>query len=111
MLRLSIPIFAQPATATAPNVEFHLETDARQIFLVGTNNGLGHEAIRDFDLTTSDGRELKPASGSPYILAGATRRWNITAQGPLPMPSETLQLTGHSDAGAIKEQVRVVSTH
>lgn len=112
VLRLSIPIFAQPAIATAPKVQFHLETEAGQIYLVGTNNGLGHEAIREFDLATSDGRKLKPVAGSsPYILAGATRRWSITAQGPLPMPSETLQMTGHSDAGAIEEQVRVVSSH
>ncbi len=111
VLRLSIPIFAQPTIATVPKVQYHLESDGGQIYLVGTNNGLGHEAVREFDLTTSDGRKLKPTPGSsPYILAGATRRWTITAQGPLPMPSETLQLTGHSDAGAIEEQVRVVST-
>jgi fimbrial chaperone protein len=112
VLRLSIPIFAQPATTASPKVQFHLETDTGRIFLVGTNNGLGHEAVRDFDLVTSDGRKLKPAAGSsPYILAGATRRWTITAQGPLPTPSDTLQMTGHSDAGAIEEQVRVVSAH
>jgi fimbrial chaperone protein len=111
VLRLSIPIFAQPTTVAAPHVQFHLETNDGQIYLVGINNGLGHEAIREFDLTTSDGRKLKPAAGSsPYILAGATRRWTITAQGPLPTPSETLQMTGHSDAGAIEEQVRVAST-
>jgi len=111
VLRLSIPIFAQPTTVAVPHMQYHVETSAGQIYLVGTNDGLRHEALRDFELTTSDGRKLKPASGSsPYILAGATRRWTITAQGPLPMPSETLHLTGHADAGAIEEQVRVVST-
>jgi fimbrial chaperone protein len=112
VLRLSIPIFAEPATPAAPDVQFHLENEAGQVYLVGANRGLGHEAVREFDLTTGDGRKLKPASGSsPYILAGATRRWTITAQGPLPTPSDTLQLTGHSDAGAIEEQVRFVSSH
>jgi fimbrial chaperone protein len=110
VLRLSIPIFAQPATRAAPHVLFHLELDAGQIFLVGTNDGLRHEVIRDIELSTSDGRKLKQATGvSPYILAGATRRWNIVTQGPLPVPGDTLQLTGHSDGGAIEQQVHVVA--
>jgi fimbrial chaperone protein len=108
VLRLSIPIFAEPVTRAVPHLQFHLEQEAGQIFLVGINDGLRHEVIRDMVLTTSDGRKLKPeSSASPYILAGATRRWHIVVQGPLPLPSETLRLTAHADAGAIEEQVRV----
>ena len=67
-------------------------------------------AIRDIVLSTSDGRKLKAGpSTSPYILSGATRRWPIAAQGPLPLPKETLRLTAHSDAGAIDEQVSLVA--
>ena len=111
VLRLSIPVFAEPQTRAVPQVQFHIELNGGQIVLVGTNEGLRHEVIRDLELSTSDGRKLKPApNSSPYILAGSTRRWNIPAQGPLPMPSDTFQLTGHSDNGAIEEQVRVVST-
>jgi fimbrial chaperone protein len=111
VLRLSIPIFAEPSKRAVPNLQFHIETNAGQIFLVGNNNGLRHDVVRDIELSTSDGRKLKPVSGSsPYILAGATRRWNIAAQGPVPLPSDALTLTGHSDTGAIEQQVRVVST-
>jgi fimbrial chaperone protein len=110
VFRLSIPIFAQPKTRALAHVQFHIERNADQLFLVGINDGLRHEAIRDIVLTTSDGRKLKPApSALPYLLAGATRRWAIAAQGPLPLPSETLRLTAHSDAGAIEQQVSVVS--
>ena len=110
VLRLSIPIFAQPATRAIPHVQFHTEIDAGKLFLVGINDGLSHEVIHDIVLSTSDGRKLKEeTSVSPYILAGATRRWPIAAQGPLPLPSETLQLTAHSDAGAIEQQVRFVA--
>ena len=110
VLRLSIPIFAEPMKRTVPNVQFHVEVKAGQIYLVAVNNGLRHDVVRDIELSTSDGRKLKPVPGtSPYILAGASRRWNIAAQGPLPLPSETLTLTGHSDSGAIEQQVRVVS--
>jgi fimbrial chaperone protein len=109
VLRLSIPIFAQPAIRSFADVQFHLERNAGQIYLVGFNAGNLHEAIRDIVLTTSDGRKLKAESNtSPYILAGVTQRWPIAAQGSLPLPSETLTLTAHADAGAIEQQVRFV---
>jgi|CZKZ01.1.fsa_nt_gi fimbrial chaperone protein len=111
VLRLSIPIFAEPATRAVPQVQFHVVRDGGQMVLVANNDGLRHQVIRDIELSTSDGHKLKAVPGvSPYILAGATRHWNIAVEGPLPLPSETLQLTGHSDAGAIEEQVRVIST-
>lgn len=110
VLRLSIPIFAQPATRALPQVKFHIELKDGQMALIGSNGGLRHEAIRDIELSTSDGRKMKTVSGSsPYILAGAARRWAIAAQGALPLPGETLQLAAHADAGSIKEQVSVVS--
>ncbi len=110
VLRLSIPIFVKPPVRVFPDVQFHLERNAEQIYLVAVNAGLVHEVIRNIDVTTSDGRKLKPtnSSASPYVLAGATRRWQIAAQDSLPLTSETLQLTAHSDAGAIDQQVRFV---
>ena len=112
VLRLSIPIFAEPATRAFPQLQFHLEVDGGQMVLVGSNDGLRHEAVRDIEIVTSDGRKLKAApSSSPYILAGATRRWNISLEGPLPAPGDPMELIGHSDAGAVKEQIRVVAAH
>jgi fimbrial chaperone protein len=109
VLRLSIPIFAKPETRAFADLQFHLERNAGQIELVALNPGSIHDAIRNIELTTSDGRKLKPNSSlSPYVLSGATRRWPIAAQDSLPLTSETLQLTAHSDAGAIDQQVRFV---
>ena len=110
VLRLSIPIFAQPLTRVFPDVQFHMETQGGQLFLVGTNYGSHHEAIRDIEVLTSGGAKLKADAGaSPYVLAGATRRWHIAMPDPMPLPSDTLRLTAHADAGAIEEQVRVVA--
>jgi fimbrial chaperone protein len=110
VLRLSVPIFVQPATRAVPHLQFHLETDDGKLYLVGTNDGLRHEVIRGIELSAADGRKLKEeVSTSPYILAGATRRWPIAAQGTLPLPGETLLLIAHSDAGAINQQVGLVS--
>jgi fimbrial chaperone protein len=109
VLRMSIPIFAQPAIRSFADVQFHLERNAGQIYLVGFNAGNLHESIRDISITTSDGRKLKEDSNtSPYILAGATRRWHIAAQDSMPLSNETMQLTAHANAGAIEEQVRFV---
>jgi fimbrial chaperone protein len=110
VLRMSIPIFAQPMARAVPHVQFHLEFDAGQLYLVGINDGLHHEAIRNIELSTSDGRTLKAdSSSSPYILAGVSRRWHIVVDGPLPLSSESLRLTAHADAGAIEQQVSVVA--
>src|SRR6266567_3671581 len=98
VLRLSIPIFALPTARAASIVRYHLELKDKQMYLVGFNDGRRHDAIRDIVLSTSDGRKLKTGPGaSPYVLSGATRRWPIAAQGPLPLPGETLRLTAHSD--------------
>jgi fimbrial chaperone protein len=110
VLRMSIPIFAQPATRAVPHVYFHIERDAGTMFLVALNDGGRHEAIREIVLWTSDGHQLKTeSSSSPYVLAGVTRRWPIDAQGSLPVLDETLRLTAHADSGAIEQQVQVVN--
>ena len=110
VLRMSIPIFAEPPTRAVPHVQFHLQVDSGKLVLVAMNDGLSHEVIRDVVLTTSDGRKLKGESdASPYILAGVTRRWTVAAKGPLPLRGETLQLTAHTDAGVIEQQVGFVT--
>lgn len=109
VLRLSIPIFAQPTSRVNPEVKFHLEAKDGDLYLVGVNNGRRHLALREIELSTSDGRQLKAAGGaSPYVLSGVTRHWKIDAEGSsLPLPSQLLQLKAQSDAGAIEQQVSV----
>ena len=109
VFRLSIPVFSKPAVRAAPRLEFHLERDAGQVYLVGKNDGQCHDAIRDIALLTDDGKKLTPESASPYLLAGATRRWRIVFPNSTSLPNDTLRFTAHADSGAIDEQVRVVS--
>jgi len=110
VLRMSIPIFAQPRTRATADVQFRVEVKDGKSYLVGVNDGLRHEAIRGIELKTSDGRTLKVESGvSPYILAGTTRHWKIDAPDAAPLPNNTLQLTAQTDAGSIAQQVQVVS--
>jgi fimbrial chaperone protein len=110
VLRMSIPIFAQPRTRAASDVQFHVETKDGNTYLVGVNDGLRHESIRGIELKTSDGRELTAGVGaSPYILAGSTRHWKIDASDSVTAPNDSFRLTAHSDAGSIEEQVHHVS--
>ena len=109
VLRTSIPIFAQPKSRANSDLQFHVETKDGNTYLVGVNDGLRHESIRGIELKTSDGRELRAANGeSPYILAGSTRHWKIDSPDAVSVSNNTFQLTAHSDAGAIEEQVQGV---
>jgi fimbrial chaperone protein len=107
-LRLSIPIFAEPKTRAVSHLLFHVERDAGQAYLVALNDGGRHETIRDIALTTGEGAVLKTDDKtSPYVLAGATRRWRIVAADRLPAPGGTLRLTARADAGTVDQPVPV----
>lgn len=108
VLRMSIPIFAQPRTRAAADVDFHVEVKDGETYLVGVNDGLSHESIRGIELKTSDGRTLKADSVSPYILAGTTRHWKVDTADAAPKPNDVFHLTAISDAGAVEQQVKVV---
>ncbi len=41
-LRLSIPVFAEPSGRALPHVQYHVRTDAGQVYLIGTNDGDRH---------------------------------------------------------------------
>lgn len=110
VLRISIPVFAAPATKAVPQDEFHLEREAEKLFLVGVNTGKSHDTVHDIVLTASDGRKFTlKTKVSPYLLAGATRRWELDAQGHAPQPGETLKLTAHGIASAIDVQLGVIA--
>jgi len=111
VLRLSIPVFAAPATKAVAQDQFHLEREGEGLFLVGVNTGQSHDTLHDIVVTASDGRKFSLKTRvSPYLLTGATRRWELDAQGHAPQPGESLKLTAHGIAGAIDVQVGVTAT-
>jgi fimbrial chaperone protein len=57
-LRLSIPVFAEPATHAAPHLQWTLRAEGREAVLVAVNDGSRHETVRDIALGTGDGRAL-----------------------------------------------------
>lgn len=107
-LRLSIPIFAEPDTAVAPQLRWRVEHGARQSFLVAENAGTLHEKVTGIALAGANGRAYSVERNvSPYVLPGATRRWRIL--GAEPPASGTLSLTGQSNAARLAVQVPIVA--
>jgi fimbrial chaperone protein len=108
-LRLSIPIFAEPPVRVAPAVRWGIEIDGRQAYLVATNTGTRHLVVRDIAIRPATGAPLTvEANASPYILAGATRRWRLSTPAALPTPGTALHLTAQTDNGTVSESVTVV---
>ena len=123
VVRLSLPVFAEPAAKARPAIAFHLERspnpklDPQQdnLVLVGVNTGAIHDVLRKIELTTRDGMKLHTAKGaSPYILANSTQRWPIDLTGmtgPLPQPGDSLLLTAQGINTPIHEQVSLAMAH
>ena len=123
VVRLSLPVFAEPAAKARPAIAFHLERspnpklDPKQdeLVLVGVNTGAIHDVLRKIELTTRDGMKLHTAKGaSPYILANSTQRWPIDLTGmtgPLPQPGDSILLTAQGINTPIHEQVSLAMAH
>lgn len=109
-LRVSMPLFALPATRIAPQLSYHVEQRGGGSFLVAVNRGSRHETIRDIRLTTSDGRMFKTAeTASPYVLAGATRSWPIVEPGMATAAAASVQLSARGDLGPIQIAVPIAA--
>lgn len=106
-LRLSIPIFAAPATRIAPGLQWRLTRAPGGLQLTATNSGTRHQAVRNVALATPDGRALKPGGNtSPYVLAGGMRQWTFAVPGALPA---SLRLTATTQDGPLDQGVTLDS--
>ncbi len=109
-LRFSIPVFAQPDTRSAPDVQWRIVREHGDIFLVGNNIGTRHETVRNLVLTEARGGMLETDGNvSPHILAGAERRWRISSAERLPAAGSQVQLTADTDGGSINQSIAFAS--
>ncbi len=109
VLRLSIPIFAEPMVQANPHGLFHVEQSGDKLTLVGVNDGNRHDALHKIELKTADGILLQPMHGSsPYLLAGSTQRWQLEGA-KIAAGTKALSLSADGINGKIHEQVSVVA--
>lgn len=104
LVRLSIPVFAEPQGRIAPQVRWRVVRNGARWWLTATNTGSQHMSIRTIRLETPDRQPLQLEINSPpHILSGATRRWAIMSNGL--SANEVLRLTGTADEGVIDQTI------
>lgn len=108
VLRMSIPVFAEPAARVSPDLQWGVDMDANHLRLVAVNSGGRHEVVRNLALRTADGSSLKVENGAfGYVLAGATRRWDVAQPAAALVAGTVLKLSAQTDHGPIDLDVPV----
>ena len=109
VLRLSIPVFAEPMVRANPHDTFRLERRGEMLTLMGTNDGNRHDALHKLELHAPGGLTLQPERGaSPYLLQGSSQHWRMTG-GKLPDSVTQVELSATGVNGTIRETVPVVT--
>lgn len=102
LLRLSIPVFAEPQSRVAPHLQWRVANEGGQYWLVVSNDGTKHLTLSNLQVFGPDGRPLQLKMGAPpHILAGATRRWQIETDRSLPGSSIRVM----ANRGTVNEQI------
>lgn len=90
-LRVSLPIFVEPAAKTAPILHWSAKLLAPgKLLLSATNTGTAHVQIRSLELALPGPRKPVPHKSGNYILPGSTANWGFKFAFPL---AEGAQLT------------------
>jgi fimbrial chaperone protein len=105
LIRLSIPVFAQPEAKVAPLVHWRIINEAGQAWLSAVNQGNRHLTVHDMKIQDEAGNVLQlDIRSPPHILAGASRRWRIVTNAPLAR-DKAVRLTAGADLGTIDERI------
>ncbi|MGA9853153.1 MAG: fimbria/pilus periplasmic chaperone [Gammaproteobacteria bacterium] len=105
LLRIGIPVFVEPATATAPDLHWSLRrVSATELSVEALNDGSAHAHIGELTLTKgSNGKALAEQSGG-YVLPGARHTWNFKLAKPL-TAGTSLIITAETDRGTLHAQL------
>ena len=107
-LRLSLPLFLEPAGRAAPSVDWRITSDGRSASLRATNKGNSRTRLLTPELVAGLRRMGVVANGNPYILPRIERSWRI-AGSPAPQAGTVVHLTGLSDSGRFEASVPVTA--
>lgn len=106
-LRMSIPIFVKPVAAAKTQLEWTAKrTENGSLLLRAVNNGNIHMQVANLQLGTGSDIAGKMSS-SAYLLPGQTGEWTVKPEAGHNFNSPSLTLTGFSDAGDLKVDLKV----
>jgi fimbrial chaperone protein len=97
-LRLSVPVFVQPAKSTGADLQWQVHAlSPRSMEVEVTNLGTAHQHVTDFDVQVGDVAHAH-VNLARYVLPGAHVSWTIDVPADA-APTETVTVHGFSDAG------------
>lgn len=106
-LRMSIPIFVKPTSAAKTQLEWTAKKAADgSLVLRAQNIGNIHMQVANLQLAAGSDVVGKMSSAN-YLLPGQTAEWTIKPEAGQNFNSPTLALTGFSDAGDLKVDLKV----
>jgi len=107
VLRLSVPIFVSPQTATIPTLRWTAASNEdNTIKITATNTGNVHYQIKSLELTDSQrSRLLAKETQGAYILPGQSRHWLLKTR--IRQKAEYFHLSVHTDQGDIDEDIKL----
>lgn len=104
-LRIGIPVFVEPAVATAPALQWSAtRVSADEWQLTARNSGTAHTELLKLKVTAKgDNKPLLQEFGG-YLLPGSQRSWIIKAAAPLTV-NTPLEIMAETDRGSLHAQV------
>ena len=104
-LRLSLPVFVNPAQAVRPVLQWKAVAGGPGMTRLHlTNSGTSHIQMLQLKLARSDGEALDVEQAPVYVLPGQSRQWTIRQE---VAAGSTLRLAARSDTGDISADVLV----
>lgn len=107
-LRLSVPLFVNPASLSAPTLQWRAtRTSQGDLNLSAENKGNAHVQVLGFKLSTM-GSGLAPEATPPatYVLPDQRREWNLRFASA-PTKGTPLHIVAQTDAGELSADVVV----
>lgn len=109
-LRISLPVFAKPATGIAPKaswkVAYQPKEHALRVNLA--NNGNAHLQLQEFKFSTpGSDAVLALQQTSVYLLPGKTREWTIKLAPKMRVAGDRLRLRASTDAGDMDQELEL----
>ncbi len=104
-LRISVPIFVQPAATARPVLQWRVKRGADGAFSVGlSNSGTAHVQVASFALAGADGAPFVSRQVAAYLLADQSRLWQFEKVDSLPAPGARLRIIAQTDAGEMQSE-------